>query len=172
MSLLRFPVRPQVRSQIRTVKFLPVVLLASIALSACSPEPAEPEAELRLQQVQEIDRQQLPTGQWALSSSVMQLSFCRDRINTALLAERDELNRWRLVGEASSFPPGRAEGLRQLAALYLKHDVLLYQLSGNFGSQLYQLAYRPNEPEPNIIQAFAKIGRDASICHSSLDAND
>lgn len=148
------------------------VISLLMLLSACGAESQAPEQELRLQQVREIDRQQLPSGRWALSNSVIQLSFCRDRVNTALLAEREELSRWRLVGEASAFPPGRDEGLQQLAELYVKHDVLLYQLSGNFGSQLYQLAYRPNEPEPNIFNAFAKIGRDASICYSSLDANN
>ena len=148
------------------------VISVLMLLSACGAEQQAPEHELRRQHVREIDRQQLPSGGWTLSNSVIQLSFCRDRINTALLAEREELSRWRLVGEASVFPPSRDEGLQQLAALYVKHDVLLYQLSGNFGSQLYQIAYRSNEPEPNIFNAFAKIGRDATICYSSLDAND
>ena len=143
-----------------------------LLLSACGAERETPESEQRLMQVRDVDRQQLPSASWALSNSVIQLSFCRDRINTALLAERDELSRWRLVGEQSVFPPGRNEGLQQLADLYLKHDVLLYQVSGNFGSQIYHLAYRPNQPEPNIINAFAKIGRDTSVCYSSLDAND
>lgn len=151
-------------------KFSVITLL--MLLCACGAESPAPEHELRLQQVRDIDRQQLPSAGWALSNSVIQLSFCRDRINTALLAEREELSRWRLVGEATAFPPGRDEGLQQLAELYEKHGVLLYQLSGNFGSQVYQLAYRPNRPEPNIFNAFAKIGRDTAICYSSLDAND
>ncbi|CUA83665.1 hypothetical protein [Pseudidiomarina woesei] len=159
-------------STLHTVVSKLTVMSLLILLSACGAERQAPEQELRLQQVRDIDRQQLPGAGWALSNSVIQLSFCRDRVNTALLAEREELRRWRLVGETSAFPPGRDEGLQQLADLYMKHNVLLYQLSGNFGSQVYQLAYRPNEPEPNIINAFAKIGRDTSICYSSLDAND
>lgn len=147
------------------------LVLSGVVLSACGDKPRAPQAEMRLQQVREVDQQQLPSGQWAVSKSVIQLSFCRDRVNTALLAERDELSRWRLVGELSAFPPGRDEGLQQLAELYLQHDVLLYQLEGNFGSQLYHIAYRANQVEPNIFNAFAKIGRDARICYSSLDAN-
>lgn len=155
------------------VGFASVIWLVTVMLlSGCGAEHETPEQQQRLTQVRDIDRQQLPSGSWAISNSIIQLSFCRDRINTALLAERDELSRWRLVGEQSVFPPGRDEGLQQLAELYLKHDVLLYQVSGNFGSQIYHLAYRPNQPEPNIINAFAKIGRDTSVCYSSLDAND
>lgn len=147
-----------------------LLVFASSAVIGCSEAGDVDAREQARQTVREIDQLQLPNGSWALSKGIIQLSFCRDRINSALLAESDELSRWRLVGDVSVFPPDRNEGLQQLADLYLAHDVLLYQLSGNFGSQIYQLAYRPNRPEPNIINAFAKIGRDASICYSSLDA--
>lgn len=142
------------------------LISAIMLLMACEPQSTGDEAE---QYVLSIDQLQLPTANWALSSAAIQLSFCRDRVNEALMAEADELNRWRLVGEQSAFPENRQEGLQQLIALYRQHDVLLYQLSGNFGAQWYRIAYRPNQPEPNIIEAFAKIGRDSKICFSSLD---
>lgn len=142
-------------------------LIGAITLVlGCEPQQAVDESE---QYVTTIDQLQLPTGNWALSGAAIQLSFCRDRVNEALMAEADELNRWRLVGEQSAFPENRPEGLAQLAELYRQHDVLLYQLSGNFGAQWYRIAYRPNQPEPNVIEAFAKIGRDSKICFSSLD---
>lgn len=142
------------------------IISAMMLLAACEPQQPVDDAE---QHVVAIDQLQLPSGNWALSSAAIQLSFCRDRVNEALMAEADELNRWRLVGEQSAFPQNRQEGLQQLVELYRQHDVLLYQLSGNFGAQWYRIAYRPNQPEPNIIEAFAKIGRDSRICFSSLD---
>ena len=63
------------------------VISLLMLLSACGAESQAPEQELRLQQVREIDLQQLPSAGWALSNSVIQLSFCRDRMNTALLAK-------------------------------------------------------------------------------------
>lgn len=144
------------------------ILSGTLALMLFGCEPQQPVDEFE-QHVIAIDQTQLPTGNWALSNSAIQLSFCRDRVNEALMAEADELNRWRLVGEQSVFPKNRREGLQQLVELYRQHGVLLYQLSGNFGAQWYRIAYRPNEPEPNVIDAFAKIGRDSRICFSSLD---
>ncbi|OZB05889.1 MAG: hypothetical protein B7X54_04035 [Idiomarina sp. 34-48-12] len=143
-----------------------LLLTSFFVLVGCGPKTGMDDAE---QPVFQIDQLQLPTGNWALTSSAIQLSFCRDRTNEALMAEQDELNRWRLVGEQSAFPQNRREGLQQLVELYQAHDVLLYQLSGNFGAQWYRIAYRPNQPEPNVIEAFAKIGRDSRICFSSLD---
>ncbi|WP_417665615.1 hypothetical protein [Pseudidiomarina sp.] len=152
-------------------KWLVVVGITFTLLSGCEPRATDDSLDEATQRVHEIDTLQLPTGNWALSNSIIQLSFCRDRINQALMAEQDELNRWRLVGDISVFPSNRAEGLQQLIAIYKEHGVLLYQVSGNFGSQIFRIAYRPNQPEPNIFNAFAKIGRDDSICYSSLDAN-
>lgn len=141
-----------------------------IGLTGCDNSPSNQDEAAAW--VKEIDMLQLPTANWALSNSIIQLSFCRDRVNQALQADAEDLNRWRLVGELSAFPEDRAEGLEQLAELYRQHDVLLYQLSGNFGGQVYRVAYRPNRPEPNIINVFAKVGRDRHICYSSLDANE
>lgn len=143
-----------------------LIFASLVVLAGCNPHAGIDDAE---QPVLQIDQLQLPTGNWALTSSAIQLSFCRDRTNEALMAEQDELNRWRLVGEQSAFPQNRREGLEQLVELYQAHGVLLYQLSGNFGAQWYRIAYRPNQPEPNVIEAFAKIGRDSRICFSSLD---
>jgi|SRR5690554_2673368 len=141
-----------------------------VLLMGCDGNQPDSNPDNATQWVTEIDRLQLPTGNWAISKSIIQLSFCRDRVNQALMAEADELNRWRLVGEATAFPQNRTEGLNQLIDIYRQHQVLLYQVSGNFGAQIYHIAYRPNQPEPNIINAFAKIGRDSRICYSSLDA--
>ena len=149
-----------------------VVAASWLLLSGCQPaDDAERLTNQELALVQTLDQQQLPNQDWALSSAVIQLSFCRNRVNDALLAEGEELNRWRLVGERSAFPRQRQEGLEQLAELYHDHGVLLWQQWGTVSSQLYRIVYPSRYSEPNVFNALASLGRDEKICFSSLDAS-
>ncbi|SDB21341.1 hypothetical protein SAMN02927930_00868 [Pseudidiomarina indica] len=144
-----------------------LILLVGLLLGACRPSLTDSTDHLHT--ITTLDQQQLPAGRWALSESVIQLGFCRDRINAALLAEEDELRRWRLIGDNSAFPKHRQEGLEQLAYFYQQYQVRLYQLHGNFGAQWFRVAYLSHEPEPNIFDIFAKLGRDEHVCFSSLE---
>lgn len=150
-------------------RFLRLVVATFVGLLLVGCEPKLNTSADHLQTITMLDRQQLPAGHWALSNSIIQLSFCRDRINAALLAEADELRRWRLVGDASSFPSHRQEGLEQLAYFYETYQVRLYQVYGNFGAQWFRVAYPAHESEPSMADVFAKLGRDNHVCYSSLE---
>lgn len=144
-----------------------MTLIACASLSACTPQPANDASAAAL--IAEIDLLQLPNRDWQVSAATLQLSFCRNRVNTALLAEPGDLNRWRLTGEVSAFPDYRAEGLNQVANLYHEHGVLLYQEWGTQSSQFYRIAYPYGETEPSVFDALARLGRDDTICFSALD---
>lgn len=144
------------------------IFVLILVLAGCQPA-AEPEDKSTQTLLTELDQQQLPTAQWQLTVDTLQLSFCRSRTNEALLASSEELNRWRLVAEASAFPRQRQEGIEALATFARDYDIYLYQEWGTASSQLYRIAYRTNEAAPNVFNALARIGRDRSICFSSLD---
>lgn len=145
------------------------VVLSSSLLLACQPAaeaPQSPEAEL----IQALDLSLLPNQQWAFADGVLQLSFCRDRINDALMAEVDELRTWRLIGEASAFPPRRPEGLALLSEFYQDYEVLLWQQSGTVSAQFYRLVVpQGQQRNASIFNALAKVGRDRRICFSAVD---
>lgn len=138
-------------------------------LSGCEPTPSQPEHRQAQRDIQKLDLLQLPNTQWSLSSESIQLSFCRNRYNESLQAERGDLNRWRLVGDVSAFPEYRQEGLELLGDLASDYDVLLYQQWGTFSSGLYRVAYRRGNSAPNIFNIMARIGRDERVCYSQLD---
>lgn len=153
----------------QVLRFFHIVLtlVACAGMAACVPPPAkDAAAEATLA---EVDRLQLPNRDWQLSSATLQLSFCRNRVNSALLAEPGDLNRWRLTGEASAFPDYRAEGLAQLANLYHDHNVLLYQEWGTQSSQFYRIAYPAGTTAPSVFDALARLGRDEAVCFSAVD---
>lgn len=137
-------------------------------LLGCQPATEQTDTAV-LAQLTELDQQQLPNAQWQLTADTLQLSFCRSRTNEALLAAADELNRWRLVAEASAFPRQRQEGLEALATFARDYNIYLYQEWGTVSSQLYRIAHRSDETAPNVFNALARIGRDRAICFSSLD---
>lgn len=141
-------------------------LTSLLFLVACVPA-ATPDPNA-LERVQRIDLLQLPNADWQLSAGSLQLSFCRNRINDALLATPDELNRWRLVQQPSAFPATRERGLVELADLYSEHDVLLWQEWGTVSSQSYRIVARQGTEPPSLLNALARLGRDERICFSEI----
>lgn len=148
---------------------LTLIVLCSYGLWACQPaSQATDSAELAL--IQALDLSPLPNPQWGLAEGVLQLSFCRNSSNDALLAEADELRRWRLVGEASAMPPRRQDGLLLLAEFYQQYGVLLWQQSGTVSSQFYRLVVPQGQAQQaRIYDALARLGRDRRICFSAVD---
>lgn len=152
------------------VSSLLTLLLFSSLLAACSPPPVAENAGA-LEVVAEVNLRNLPNRDWQLSDGTLQLSFCRNKINDALLAEAEDLNRWRLVQEPSALPERRQLGLQQLAAIYQDYSILLWQEWGTVSSQSYRLAAPAGAPTPSLIDALARLGRDEAICFSALDSS-
>lgn len=148
---------------------LPLVGLC-FALTACSPPPVA-EGAPALDVVSAVNLQNLPNRDWQLSEGRLQLSFCRNKINDALLAESEDLNRWRLVQEASALPERRTLGLQQLAAIYQDYEILLWQEWGTVSSQSYRIATPVGSAAPSLNDALARLGRDDAICYSALDSS-
>ncbi|MFC0444368.1 hypothetical protein ACFOD1_03560 [Pseudidiomarina halophila] len=142
-----------------------IALTSLLLLVACAPA-ATPDPNA-LERVQRIDLLQLPNADWQLSKGSLQLSFCRNRINDALLATAEELNRWRLVQQSSAFPESRERGLAELAALYDEHNVLLWQEWGTVSSQSYRIVVQQGAT-PSLLDALARLGRDERICFSEI----
>lgn len=143
---------------------------AAVLLAGCvPPAPETPESALEL--VEQVNLQLLPDQQWQLSDGVIQLSFCRNRINESLMASEEELRRWRYAQDVSSLPKQRQEGLQHIAHLYAEHEVLLWQVWGTFSSQLYRVVAPVDADAPSIHNALALLGRDPTICYSSLDSS-
>lgn len=139
-------------------------------LGACSPPPVAEDAPA-LDVVSEVNLQNLPNRDWQLSDGTLQLSFCRNKINDALLADAEDLNRWRLVQETSALPKRRMLGIQQLAAIYQEYSILLWQEWGTVSSQSYRLVAPADAPEPSLTDALARLGRDDAICFSALDSS-
>jgi hypothetical protein len=148
---------------------LSLIALLSGLLWACEPiseRTENPDQAL----LNAIDMSLLPNQQWAFADGVLQLSFCRDRINDALMAEAEELRTWRLIGEVTACPARRHEGLEVLAEFYQQHDVLLWQQSGTVSSQFYRLVVpQGQQRNASIFNALASVGRDRRICFSAVD---
>lgn len=142
-------------------------MFAVTLLSACS--PPESTSTTAPTKVAELDLQVLPNQHWQLSSERIQLSFCRNRTNEALLAEAAELRLWRLSGEITAFPDYRAEGLAALGEIFAEHDVLLWQESGTVSSQLYRLASPQDAQTRSLFSAVARLNRASSICYVAVD---
>jgi hypothetical protein len=146
-----------------------LVALVSCLLWAC--EPANERTETAQQAlVNTIDMSLLPNQQWAFADGVLQISFCRDRINDALMAEAEELRTWRAIGEVTAFPARRHEGLALLAEFHQQYEVLLWQQSGTVSSQFYRLVVpQGQQRSASIFNALASVGRDRRICFSAVD---
>ncbi|RUO79753.1 hypothetical protein CWI84_08960 [Idiomarina tyrosinivorans] len=152
--------------------FVPIIAMLLSALSACQPA-AERQTTSEFDQVTRLDMRQLPNQQWQLSHAAIEISFCRDRINEALLAEPGELNRWRLLGEPSAFPPYRQEGLEKLAQLYQQQQLLLWQVAGTVSAQRYHLvapaSWSKGAVADAVYPAVASLGQRDDICHIKVE---
>ncbi|MDN7124658.1 hypothetical protein J6I90_07180 [Pseudidiomarina sp. 1APP75-32.1] len=148
--------------------FLPLFAALGL-LVGCSPATVSDDSAL--QRVQQVNLMHLPNADWKVSEGTLQLSFCRNKINDALLATEEDLNRWRLVQEPSALPQRRQRGLAELAALYSEHGVLLWQEWGTVSSQSYRVATAREKPMPSLLDALARLGRDKRICFSALDSS-
>lgn len=146
------------------------LLAAGLTLSACSPPPVA-EGAPAFEVVAQVNLLDLPNRDWQLSDGTLQLSFCRNKLNDALLADAEDLNRWRLVQEASALPARRTLGLQQLAAIYEDYGILLWQEWGTVSSQSYRLAAPADAPEPSLLEALARLGRDDAVCFSTIDSS-
>lgn len=146
-----------------------IVAVLCILLWGCEPA-ADRVASSEQALVDAIDMSLLPNQQWAFADGVLQLSFCRDRINDALMAEAEELRTWRLIGEVTAFPARRHEGLELLAEFHQQYQVLLWQQSGTVSSQFYRLVVpQGQQRNASIFNALASVGRDRRICFSAVD---
>jgi len=146
-----------------------LTLLFSSLLWACQPA-TENSVSSDQALIEALDLSLLPYQQWAFADGVLQLSFCRDRINDALMAEADELRRWRLIGERTAFPARRHEGLELLAEFHQQYGVLLWQQSGTVSAQWYRLVVpQQQQRSASIFNALASVGRDRRICFSAVD---
>ncbi|RUO65766.1 hypothetical protein SAMN06297229_0783 [Pseudidiomarina planktonica] len=144
--------------------------MTALLLLGCSPQQSSESsvaagAENR---VAELDLQILPNQQWQLSRESIQLSFCRNRTNEALLADSAELRLWRLSGEITAFPDYRAEGLEALQRLFAEHDVMLWQESGTVSSQLYRLVSPEGAKQRSLFAAIASLNRDSRLCYVAV----
>lgn len=148
--------------------FLMTLLLT--AVSACGQPPA---GDLVSAEVRNMDEQLLPNDNWQLSRATIELSFCRDRINGALVASGRELRGWRLTGESTAFPPYRKEGLNALANILDKTGVLLWQKNGNVSAQRYYLvkpaAASKGEVADAVFPAVVKLSSLTQVCHAAVD---
>ncbi|EKE83884.1 hypothetical protein [Idiomarina xiamenensis] len=145
-----------------------LLVVSSLLLSACDGN----QMPVSQGPVATLDARLLPNDEWQLSSQHIQLSFCRDRINEALLAEADELRRWRVVEQVTAFPPYRHEGLAELARFEQQYGLLLWQLSGNVSSQRYALvtaAAQPQASASDVFAALTTLSRDDAICYSAVE---
>ena len=91
-------------------------LVALLVLVGCEQQTTN---TLKESEIMSLDQQLLPNSEWQLSRSVIELSFCRDRVNEDLLASESELRGWRGSGEPTAFPPYRDEGLEKLQNCFL-----------------------------------------------------
>ncbi|RUO67239.1 hypothetical protein [Idiomarina ramblicola] len=148
-------------------------LLAGVFLALLNGCGQERTTDLRSAEIKALDEQLLPNADWQLSQATIELSFCRDRINEALLASKSELRGWRLSGESTAFPPYREEGLDTLSKLFEKTDVLLWQVEGNVSAQRYHVAKPENvskgEVADAVFPAVVALSSMPQVCHAAVD---
>lgn len=151
--------------------FLAGFILA--ALSGCGQERV---TNLRSAEVKALDTQLLPNANWQISRASIELSFCRDRINEALLASKAELRRWRLTGESTAFPPHREEGVIALAKVFDETDVMLWQREGNVSAQRYYVVKPASASKgavtDSVFPAVVKLSSLPQVCHAAVDDSE
>ena len=145
-------------------------LVALLALVGCEQQTTN---TLKESEIMSLDQQLLPNSEWQLSRSVIELSFCRDRVNEDLLASESELRGWRGSGEPTAFPPYRDEGLEKLAELLSDQKRLLWQKEGNIIAQRYHVAMPANvskgELEDAVFPLVAFLSSSEQVCHVAVD---
>jgi hypothetical protein len=148
-------------------------LLAGLFIAALNGCGQEGTTDLRGAEIKALDEQLLPNADWQLSKATVELSFCRDRINEALLASKAELRRWRLSRESTAFPPYRQEGLGTLSTLFEETDILLWQVEGNVSAQRYHVVkpvgVSKGELADAVFPAVVAFSSMAEVCHAAVD---
>ncbi|MCA1767496.1 MAG: hypothetical protein LC639_04660 [Idiomarina sp.] len=141
-----------------------------VALNGCGQEAT---TNLRSAEIKALDEQLLPNTDWQLSKATIELSFCRDRINEALLASKSELRGWRLSGERTAFPPYRQEGLDALSRLFEETGTLLWQIEGNVSAQRYHVVkpagVSKGELADAVFPAVVALSSMPEVCHAAVD---
>lgn len=155
------------------IKELGLIGVVAVLLVGCS-EPAS--NQLTVAEVKGLDQQLLPNDNWQLSRATIELSFCRDRVNEALLASEAELRGWRLTGEPTAFPPYRSTGLEALAEVRAQTNVLLWQRQGNVSAQRYAVVNPASASRgavaDSVFPALVKLSSLPQICHAAVDDSD
>ena len=152
---------------------LGVLILAmnTVVLTACSPSSSRTIAQNN--PIAQLDLKQLPNAEWLLSRAVIEVSFCRDRTNEALLASESELNGWRLTGDISAFPPYRQEGLNALNEVMGEQPFILYQIDGSVSASRYRLAMPASKSAgavaEQVFPAVATLAGSERVCLSAVD---
>lgn len=145
-------------------------LVALLVLVGCEQQTTN---TLKEGEIISLDQQVLPNSEWQLSRSVIELSFCRDRVNADLLASESELRGWRGSGEPTAFPPYRDEGLEKLAKLLSDQQTLLWQKNGNVSAQRYHVVMPANvskgELEDAVFPLVAFLSSSDQVCHVAVD---
>lgn len=141
-------------------------------MSGCSPQPEVLEDNQLGTSMQRLDLQSLPNDKWRISDAVIELSFCRNRVNEALLASEMELNNWRLTGDVTAFPPYRKEGLAQLEEVLAGQSFLLWQTDGSVSAQRYRLVMPASASRGDVAEqvfpAVATLASQRLICHTAV----
>ncbi|WP_404402127.1 hypothetical protein LG288_03620 [Idiomarina seosinensis] len=151
-----------------------LLLVSLLTLTACQPPSApQQDSEQGLQtSMQTLDTQMLPNEQWQLSRAIIELSFCRNRTNEALLASEMELNGWRVTGQQTAFPPYRKEGLQALQQILADQPFLLWQRDGNVSAQRYYLVMPAEQSRGDVAEqlfpAVATLAAAKQICHTAV----
>jgi|TARA_B100000929_G_scaffold288251_1_gene276366 hypothetical protein len=143
----------------------------TVVLTACSPSSSRTIAQNN--PIAQLDLKQLPNAEWRLSRAVIEVSFCRDRTNEALLASESELNGWRLTGDISAFPPYRQEGLNALNEVMGEQPFILYQIDGSVSASRYRLAMPASKSAgavaEQVFPAVATLAGSERVCLSAVD---
>ncbi len=151
-------------------------LVAGLFLAVLSGCGQEGTTDLHSAEVKALDEQLLPNDNWQLSRATIELSFCRNRINEALLASEAELRGWRLSGESTAFPPHRSEGINALSKVFKQTDVLLWQTEGNVSAQRYHLVKPAKASKGEVVDAVfpAVVSLSAidEVCHAAVDDSE
>lgn len=145
-------------------------LVALLVLVGCEKQQTN---TLKEGEIISLDQQLLPNRNWQISQSIIELSFCRDRVNEDLLASESELRGWRGSGEPTSFPPYRDDGLEKLAELVAEQRALLWQKNGNVSAQRYHVVMPANvskgELEDAVFPLVAFLSSSEQVCHVAVD---
>mgnify|MGYP001262535882 CR=1 FL=1 len=145
--------------------------LSGFLLSACSPSTSS--SVTHDNPIAQLDLVQLPNAEWRLSRAVIEVSFCRDRTNEALLASSSELNGWRLTGDVSAFPPYREEGIDALNEVLGEQPFILYQIDGSVSASRYRLAMPASKSAgavaEQVFPAVAILAASERVCLSAVD---